>query len=676
MNLECTRVKSLGFLVSALVWACSSSDEAEPPDLGQAEVGGSGLHSGGAVSSSPRSGGTSSFVGSIVGGAGGVSSGGNSATRSGSGGSTTVGATSTTAGGKTSSGGTRSTLTSVAPNGGRMNSGGAASTTLGGSKSSGGTSSTRATGGNRSSGGSRATGGATASTKSSGGSSAAGGSSGSRVTGGASSGGTLAAGGTQAAGGSSASGGSGNTSGADGCSDTLAQGITLSEVAVFQTGKIPVMQAGAAVTPSTSYGADIVEGRSTLFRAYVTVDSGFTSRQLSARLVLNDGASAYFSKQTISASSTELSTTNAFQIPVPASDVVAGLNYSIKIVECAAGSGTAHNPQFPASGQASLVTRLTGPIKITVVPVTANNITPALDENFASSVKGEFEAMYPTNDVQITLSSTPITGCAITPSVAADGTIWSNCLDLVRSRRSADRAAAEVYYLGVVTPATSLRTFCGNSCVAGISYQVTGTGSSTRASLAVGFVPDGLDTMAHEVGHAHGLAHSPGCGASSADANFPYVTNSKSYIGWVGWDSRKPTTFLDPAKLTDIMAYCAPQWVSDYVYSKWEDRVATVNKNPAMMGAVEPGLWRVLNVIDNVAQWGQPSVYPEPPSGDPETATVLDADGHVIQETTVYRTAISIDSPDVVTAASYMIPEPQDTWDSILVADTVAKFDR
>jgi hypothetical protein len=247
---------------------------------------------------------------------------------------------------------------------------------------------------------------------------------------------------------------------------------------------------------------------------------------------------------------------------------------------------------------------------------------------------------------------------------------------MVRSRRSADKPATDVYYLGILAPASSLKSFCGNACIVGISFQASASGSSQRASLAIGYLPEALDTIAHELGHAHGLTHSPGCGASSADANFPYVTNSKSYIGWVGWDNRTPGTFLDPAKVTDIMAYCSPQWVSDYVYSKWEDRVATINRNPSAMGATEAGLWRVLNIVGNATQWGQPVTDPEPASGDPETATVFDARGQAIQETTVYRTDIAIDSPDPVTAASYMIPEPADSWDSILIADVMAKFQR
>jgi hypothetical protein len=681
MNCRVTRLTSLGLLVSALAWACSTTDEGKTPGPDQTEVGGTGV-SGGASSTHIGAGGSAGIAGAVTSGRTGTNT-------SAIGSSQTTGGNTATAGVKTSSGGTpaSATTSTTSPggnvgNGGTHGLGGTVATLVAGASSIGG-SETKALGGTKATGGS--TGGATGTTKSTGGNSSGDGTQatgGSKAAGGAtgttkSTGGNSTAGGTRSTGGTSNTGGSDSSSPAsDGCSDTLALGVTLGEVAVFQSGKISVMQAGAAVTPSTKYGADIVEGRPTLFRAYVTVDSGFQSRQLSARLIINDGASTYYSKQTISASSTELSATNSFPIAVSVSDIAAGLNYSIKIVECATGSGAAHSPQFPAIGQASLATRLTGPIKVKAIPVTANNITPALDQNFASSVKAELEAMYPTTDVQITLDPTPITGCAIAPSTAGDGTVWSNCLDLVRSRRTADRPASDVYYLGVLTPATTLMNFCGNSCIAGISYQVTGTASSTRASLAIGYLPDGLDTMAHELGHAHGLAHSPGCGASSTDANFPYVVNGKSYIGWVGWDSRTPGTFLDPAKVTDIMAYCTPQWVSDYVYSKWEDRVATVNGNPSIMGAVEEGLWRVLNVVNNVPRWGIAVGYPEPPSGEPEGALVLDLDGQVIQEITVYRTEITIDSPEALTAASYMIPEPADTWDSVVIADVTATFQR
>jgi hypothetical protein len=102
----------------------------------------------------------------------------------------------------------------------------------------------------------------------------------------------------------------------------------------------------------------------------------------------------------------------------------------------------------------------------------------------------------------------------------------------------------------------------------------TASQAAARAIIAIGYDPEALNTIAHELGQNHGLEHSPGCGADSADSAFPYQTNGTSYIGWVGWDNRTPNTFLDPAKYTDLMAYCEPVWVSDYMYSKLADRVA------------------------------------------------------------------------------------------------------
>lgn len=667
MNLRCIRPVSLGYLVGALSWACSASDEVKSEQRDAATVGGNSSHTGG-TSTRRSAGGTEGDFKNTNGGSGTtqtVATGGTSSVLSAMGGTQATGGTRSTA--KTASGGSSSTATA-----GTSNTLGSAGSTPGGTTGTGGSGSTKATGGTSVAGGSSGT------LKFTGGGPAAGGS---RASGGSkASGGTsqnVVGGATLGSGGATSSGGSSSTSvQTDGCSDTLALGVTLSEIGVFQSGKISVMQAGSAVTPNTKYNAHIIEGRPAVFRAYVKVDSGFQARPLSARLVLNDGAAAYYAKQTLSASSTELNASNSFSIAVPASAMVAGLNYSLKIVECESGSGTAHQPQFPSAGQAPLTTRYTGPIKITAVAVTANNITPTLDDNFVKTMKAELDAMYPATEAQITVASSPITGCKLTPSTAADGNIWSDCLDLVRSRRTTDRPANDVYYLGVVTPATSLRTFCGNACIAGISFEATASGASGRASLATGYLPDSLDTVAHELGHAQGLEHSPGCGADSTDPGFPYITSNKAYIGWVGWDNRKPGSFLDPAKVTDIMAYCTPQWVSDYVYAQWEDRAATLNRKTLVMGAAEAALWRVLNVVGGRASWGHPIGYPEPPSGDPEGATVLDAQGHAIQETTVYRTPISIDSTEATSAASYMIPEPADSWDAIQIADITAHFQR
>ena len=485
---------------------------------------------------------------------------------------------------------------------------------------------------------------------------------------------TFALGGAGASSGADATGGTAPTvattgTGDDGCSDALAQGIALSEVAVFQSGKISVMKAGVAVTAATQFGAEIIEGRPTLFRMYVTVDSGFVPRTLSARLLINGGSTPYYSKQTIRLSSTELSTTDSFQIQVPASEISSGLNYSVRIVECETASGLEHNPQFPISGSATLETRLTGTIKVTLVPVTsARESMPTLDSTYIARLSRTLDAMYPTSGSEITVVAAPQADCKIVPG--GDDSTWSECLDLLRARRTSDGVASDVYYLGIVQPAPTLDKYCGKSCVTGMGY--VSDSASTQVALAISFLPESLNTCAHELGHAHGVSHSPGCGAMNADYDFPYVFNGQSQIGWTGWNNRAPSVFLDPAVYTDIMAYCEPQWVSDYVYAQWTRRVAKLNNSALMLGVPSPSEWRLLTIIRGVAKWSVKVI--EPPSGEPHSATIIDSNGEGILDVSVYRTNVSIEAANEEFAASYMVPVPATNWAAIQIDGIQVKF--
>jgi hypothetical protein len=519
---------------------------------------------------------------------------------------------------------------------------------------------------------------ATGGTQADGGSEAAGGTF--TLGGAGTAGGNDATGGTAPSGGADATGGDDATGGAtlaavstgtgdDGCSGALARGITLSEVAVFQSGKISVMKAGVAVPAATQYGAEIIEGRPTLFRMYVTVDSGFAPRLLSARLLVNGSKTPYYSKQTISRSSTELSPTDSFQIQVPASEIRSGLDYSVRIVECETASGLDRSPQFPATGSATLETRLTGAIKVTLVPVTsARESIPTLDSSYIASVSRTLDAMYPTSGSQVTVAATPVADCKIVPG--GDESTWSDCLDLIRARRTSDGVASDVYYLGIVQPAPTLDKYCGKSCVTGMGYVSDST--STQAALAISYLPESLNTCAHELGHSHGVSHSPGCGAMNADNSFPYVANGQSLIGWTGWTNRAPSVFLDPAVYTDIMAYCKPQWVSDYVYAQWTRRVAKLNEAASVIGVPKPSSWRLLSIIRGVAKWSISVI--EPPSGDPHSATIINSNGQGILDVSVYRTNVSIEAADEEFAASYMVPSPEADWAAIQIDGIQVKF--
>jgi hypothetical protein len=117
------------------------------------------------------------------------------------------------------------------------------------------------------------------------------------------------------------------------------------------------------------------------------------------------------------------------------------------------------------------------------------------------------------------------------------------------------------------------------------------------------------------------------------------------------------------------MAYCDPVWVSDYVYSKLGDRVAALNGSAMLLGSEAVATWRVLDVVGDRVSWGSPITEPTAPFGDPVGATVLDARGNALLETSVYRTRISGG-----VGAMYLVPEPSASWARLRIGSAEIAF--
>jgi hypothetical protein len=463
---------------------------------------------------------------------------------------------------------------------------------------------------------------------------------------------------------SAGSGGGGgfqsSSTGSDGCTDSQASNLTLQQIAVYQSVKIPIMTDGSEVA-TASRNSTVVQGRDTMFRIFVTLGSGWTARELSARLTLTPSGgqgTQYYAKQTVTASSTDASLDTTFQILVPASAITESLRYSVELVECGAQPTSAGTARFPATGDADLGVKTTGGLKITIIPLQVGSLLPDTSQAALALYASQMAAMYPINAISMTVGDT------LTVTSPVD---WNTMLDQVRAKRSKDSPSADTYYFGLVKPADTLRTYCQSVCTAGISFVVTRVSqASLRAGVGVGFADsESALTMAHEVGHSHGRSHSPcalrGETITGVDPNYPYA---KGVLGSWGWDSRSQALF-DPSKATDLMGYCNNQWMSDYTYAGITTRVAAVNGQPAAMVLALPetlSKWRVLLLDARGPRWGVPIEQEIAPEGEPETATIYDNTGAVLTSVVVYRTEIG-DVP----SSMVWVPEPKPNWYAVAV---------
>jgi hypothetical protein len=452
----------------------------------------------------------------------------------------------------------------------------------------------------------------------------------------------------------------GGDPGPDGCAG-LAANVTLSGIYAYQTLEVPVMKDGVAVAASARK-TDIVAGRDTLFRLFVTLGSGWTSRSISGRFFVdNEGTvDVYSTKKSPTKSSVQAELDSTFQVSVPKDKITKSTTFQVELVECGTSGGTPGDVRFPADAATSLGARTTGPLKIKVIPLVANGMEPDTSDSGLAPYKANFLAMYPIPSVEISVGSKL--------NVSDDGD-WVGMLDDIRAKRQTDKPANDVYYYGLLKPTATLREYCGGGCTAGIGY-VVGQGSANqqaqqRASLGLAYGDlVSANTMAHEIGHNHGRGHAPcvprGGSIDGVDGAFPY---DGGQIGVYGWDMR--TMALLPPTRTDIMGYCDSVWISDYTYDALLTRVASVNgvsaKEVTPASSLRP--WRVVLIDHRGVRWGKPISTPALPSGNAELAEALDGYGNVIDVVEVYRTEISD-----IDAFSIEVPEPEPGWAAIRVS--------
>lgn len=230
--------------------------------------------------------------------------------------------------------------------------------------------------------------------------------------------------------------------------------------------------------------------------------------------------------------------------------------------------------------------------------------TPAQVERFREAIL----AAYPLAWVDVSVEQT----LPWTIPLLSSGSGWGELLNEISQMRVEANVPENTYYYGLFSPAKSLDEFCANGCQLGLSLLAFTAGdTAAKASIGVGWTgDDSVETLLHEVGHAHGRDHAP-CG-TSGDLAYPYPAGG---IGAWGYDQRSGE-YLDAETYKDVMSYCGPVWVSDYTFNALHQRVLAVAQLAgARSGLQRPAEWESWLVRDGGRAERSGTVFAANPPG-------------------------------------------------------------
>jgi hypothetical protein len=379
----------------------------------------------------------------------------------------------------------------------------------------------------------------------------------------------------------------GSEAGAEGGSDTdegsIPMGAPVTNLAI---AKVSINQ-GVEVTLTINgedvadLNAQLVRGRHALVRVFVAPLTGWQPREVQAVLTLEgeQGTRQYESIVEVSAVSMDADLGSTFAFEISGEELPSDQAMSVSLHELgdAMFEGDTSWSTWPSTGSYAATFTPVGPLRITLVPIQyeadGSGRLPDVSEPQLQLYEDLLLGMYPVPSVEITVADPFPWGGAI----EANGQGWQQLLSAIVGLRSALSLGNDEYIYGLFNAADTFNGFCSFGCVAGLSLLSASPGDAmARASIGVGFTgQDSVQTLAHEVGHAHGREHAP-CMllGQPSDSNYPYPN---AVLGVWGWDA--PNGLLkEPNNNTDIMGYCKPNWISDYTFNGLLTRSVAVNQ--------------------------------------------------------------------------------------------------
>ena len=280
----------------------------------------------------------------------------------------------------------------------------------------------------------------------------------------------------------------------------------------------------------------LVAGKAAVLRAFVNAtQAGMTGVIVRATATVNGatvGTLNLTAPSSIPVTDTDTSLASTYWGVLPKDWIKSGLEVKLEVDagRTVSESNEANNAQVlkPAVGSSTK-------LYLTMVPLIVDG-KPAMafDAAAAAALKTGLMSFWPLADIDLQIRA-PYT-------VKAVGSNWGAVLNEVSGLRNADNSKR--YYYGFY------------AIGGGIGY----VGYPVGAGL-----PD-LRVTAHELGHTFGQLHAPCGNPDSVDPDYPTAYKNGSIGSW-GIDPSK-NTLVDPAKYTDVMSYCGPNWISDFMYRK------------------------------------------------------------------------------------------------------------